>query len=62
LTGRTLDKLSSLSQLTYLNLSETKVTGDSLGPLKRLPNLRHLYLFNTPAEPASADNGLRSTQ
>jgi len=61
-TGRTLGKLSSLSQLSYLNLSATKVTSNELAPLKSMPNLRYLYLFNTPAEPASADNGIRSTQ
>jgi uncharacterized membrane protein len=60
--GRTLGKLSSLSQLSYLNLSATKVTNDEVTPLKRMAKLRHLYLFNTPAEPASADNGVRSTQ
>ena len=62
LTGRTLGRLSSLAQLTYLNLSATKVTSDALVPLKSMPNLRHLYVFNTPAEPASADSSLRSTQ
>jgi len=62
-TGRTLAELSSLSQLTYLNLSGTKVTSDALSPLKSMPNLRHLFLFNTPAEPASvADSSVRSTQ
>jgi len=60
-SGRTLGKLSSLSQLTYLNLSGTKVTSDAVAPLKLDANLRHLYLFNTPAEPApTADSGARS--
>jgi hypothetical protein len=45
-----------------LNLSATKVTKEDLTPLKSMPKLRHLYLFNTPAEPAAADNGIRSTQ
>lgn len=63
-TGRALTKLSSLSQLTYLNLSGTKVTTDALAPLKGMPNLRRVYLFDTPAEPASAatDNSLGRTQ
>ena len=62
-SGRTLAKLSSLSQLTYLNLSATKVTSDAVPPLKNMPKLRHMYLFNTPAEPASAaEIDLRSTQ
>jgi hypothetical protein len=31
--------------------------------LKNKSNLRHLYLFNTPAEPTStADSSVRSTQ
>jgi hypothetical protein len=63
ISGRTLGKLSSLSQLAYLNLSATKVTSDALPPLKNMPKLHHLYLFNTPADPASmADSGVRSTQ
>lgn len=61
-TGRNLAKLSALSQLAYLNLSATKVTSDAMGSLKNMPNLRHLYFFNTPAEPASEDNAFRSTQ
>ncbi len=52
-TGRALAKLSPLSQLTYLNLSGTKVMSDALAPLKVMPTLRHIYLFDTPAEPAS---------
>jgi uncharacterized membrane protein/mono/diheme cytochrome c family protein len=60
-SGRTLGKLSSLSQLTFLNLSETKVTSDAVAPLKLDANLRHLYLFNTPAEPApAAESAARS--
>lgn len=53
-SGQALGKLSSLSQLSYLNLSGTKVTSDVVAPLKLDANLRHLYLFNTPAEPAPA--------
>jgi uncharacterized membrane protein len=53
ITGRDLAKLSPLSQLTYMNLSGTQVTSDALAPLKGMPTLRHLYLFDTPAEPAS---------
>jgi hypothetical protein len=55
------NKLSTLSQLTYLNLSGTKVTSDAVAPLKLDADLRHLYLFNAPAEPApTADTGGRS--
>jgi hypothetical protein len=60
-SGRAVGKLSSLPQLTYLNLGGTKVTSDAVAPLKLDANLRHLYLFNTPAEPApAADSGARS--
>jgi hypothetical protein len=60
-SGQTLGKLSTLSQLTYLNLSGTKVTSDAVAPLKLDAHLRHLYLFNTPAEPApTADTSGRS--
>jgi uncharacterized membrane protein len=55
--GQNLARLSSLSQLTYLNLSGTRVTSDAVAPLKGKPSLRHLYLFNTPAEPVSAAEG-----
>jgi len=51
-TGNGLAKLSALSRLNYLNLSETKVTADSLVPLKSMSNLRHVYAFNTAAQPA----------
>jgi len=63
-TGRSLGKLSSLSQLTYLNLSGTKVTSDALAPLKGMPILRHVYLFDTPAEATSpaTNNTLGSAQ
>jgi Leucine-rich repeat (LRR) protein len=43
-----------LPQLTYLNLSGTQVTQASIAPLTSMKNLRHLYLYNTPAQPASA--------
>jgi uncharacterized membrane protein len=49
-TGQGLAKLVPLSRLTYLNLSETKVTPDSLTALKSMPNLRHIYAFNTPVQ------------
>jgi uncharacterized membrane protein len=63
-TGRGLAKLSALSQLSYLNPSGTRVTSDALSPLKGMPNLRHVYLFDTPAEPTpeATKNTIRSTQ
>jgi hypothetical protein len=50
-TGTGLAKLNSLHRLIYLNLSETKVTAGSLAALKSMSNLRHVYTFNTPAQP-----------
>jgi hypothetical protein len=51
-TGDGLAKLAPLSQLTYLNLSGTKVTKAALTPLHSMKNLRHVYIYNTPAQPA----------
>ena len=54
ITGNGLGRLAALSQLTYLNLSETKVTAANLSSSRSMPNLRHIYLFNSPAQPAPA--------
>lgn len=51
ISGTGLGKLSALHRLTYLNLSETKVTAASLTALRSMSNLRHIYTFNTPAQP-----------
>jgi uncharacterized membrane protein len=51
-TGDGLAKLAPLSQLTYLNLSGSRVTKAALAPLGSMKNLRHVYLYNTPAQPA----------
>jgi uncharacterized membrane protein/mono/diheme cytochrome c family protein len=51
-TGQGLAKLAPLSQLTFLNLSGTQVTATSIAPLNAMKNLRHVYLYNTPAQPA----------
>ena len=56
ITGEGLSKLASLSQLSYLNLSGTQVTQTALAPLSSMKNLRHIYIYDTPAQPASADN------
>jgi uncharacterized membrane protein len=45
--------LAQLSGLNYLNLSGTQVTSAAVAPLKSDKTLRHLYLFNTPAEPVT---------
>ena len=54
ITGDGLQKLAPLSQLTYLNLSGTLVTSAAIAPLSTMKNLRHIYLYNTPAQPAPA--------
>ena len=53
ITGDGLAKLASLSQLTYLNFSGTQVTEESVRTLSSMKNLRHIYLYNTPAQPAA---------
>jgi hypothetical protein len=60
-TGKGLARLSGLSQLAYLNLSETKVTSGALDALKAMPSLRHIYLFNTPAQPAQPAGAAQSS-
>jgi len=54
ITGTGLPKLAPLSHLTYLNLSGTQVTAASAASLNAFRSLRHVYLYNTPAEPAPA--------
>jgi uncharacterized membrane protein/mono/diheme cytochrome c family protein len=51
-TGSGLTKLAQLSQLTYLNLSGTKVSASSVAALNTRSGHLHLYLYNTPAQPA----------
>ncbi len=53
ITGDGLAKLAPLSQLTYLNLSGTQVTSEAVRSLNSMKNLRHVYLYNTPAQPAT---------
>ena len=52
-TGDGIAKLAPLSQLTYLNLSGTKVTVAVAAQIGSMKNLRHVYLYNTPAQPTS---------
>ena len=68
-TGEGLAKLGPLSQFTYLNLSGTRVTRAAVAPLASMKNLRHVYLYDTPSQPAqpvqaseSAHTAARSTQ
>jgi mono/diheme cytochrome c family protein len=53
-TGDGLQKLAPLSQLTYLNLSGSKLSGAAMASFPSMKNLRHVYLYNTPAQPAPA--------
>jgi uncharacterized membrane protein len=53
-TGDGLRKLAPLLQLTYLNLSSSKLSAAALTSLAAMKNLRHVYLYNTPALPAPA--------
>jgi uncharacterized membrane protein len=52
ITGAGLPKLASLSHLSYLNLSGTQLTAASAASLTAIRSLRHVYLYNTPAQPA----------
>jgi hypothetical protein len=54
ITGAGLPKLASLSHLTYLNLSGTQLTAASASSLNAIKSLRHVYLYNTPAQPVPA--------
>jgi Leucine-rich repeat (LRR) protein len=58
-TGNGLQKLAPLSQLTYLNLSGSKLTAAAEAPLASMKNLRHVYLYNTPAQPAPAAEAMQ---
>jgi hypothetical protein len=54
INGDGLPKLAPLSQLTYLNLSGSQVTAAAIAQLRSFKNLHHIYLYNTPAQPAPA--------
>lgn len=58
--GDGLAMLDQLSELTYLNLSSTRVTSAAIAPLASLQTLHHLYLYNTPAQPITASLEKRS--
>ena len=61
-TGNGLAKLGQLSQLTYLNLNGTKVTAAAVSSLNTRNGHLRLYLFNTPAQPATESAGQDATQ
>jgi mono/diheme cytochrome c family protein len=50
-TGAGILKLVALPHLVYLNLSNTKLTKEAAAQLATMKNLRHVYLFDTPAQP-----------
>jgi uncharacterized membrane protein len=58
-TGDGIQKLAPLSQLTYLNLSGSKLTAPAAAWLASMKNLRHIYLYNTPAQPAPAAEAMQ---
>jgi hypothetical protein len=58
--GDGLAKLAPLTQMTYLNLSGTQVGTSAITPLNSMKNLRHLYLYNTPAQPAQGAGAANS--
>jgi hypothetical protein len=58
-TGNGLVKIASLSQLTYLNLSGTKVTAAAITALNTHKGRLHVYLYNTPAQPAPAAEAMQ---
>jgi hypothetical protein len=51
-TGDGIAKLAALSELTYLNLTGTRVSAAAAASLGSIETLRHVYLYNTPAQPA----------
>ena len=55
-TGSGVQQLSGLAELSYVNLTETKVTpaaAAQIGAMKAgMKSLEHVYLYNTPAQPA----------
>jgi hypothetical protein len=59
ITGAGLAQLTQLQQLRYLNLSGTGVTAAAIAPLASMKG--HLYLYNTPAQPASTAPGEQTT-
>ena len=61
INGDGIEKLTPLTQLIYLNLSGTQVTARAVSPLSSMKNLRRVYLFNTPAQPAPAAEPAQST-
>jgi mono/diheme cytochrome c family protein/uncharacterized membrane protein len=50
-TGAGIAKLNQLSQLSFLNLSETKLSPSALPALRSLKSVRRVYTFDTPADP-----------
>ena len=52
-SGQDLQKLAALPELRYLNLSSTKVTRQALDQIASIKTLQHVYVFNTPAQPAT---------
>ena len=56
-TGSGVQQLSGLAELSYINLTETKVTPAAAAQIAAMKagmkSLEHVYLYNTPAQPAN---------
>jgi len=61
ITGAGLAKLRPLTDLDYLNLSGTKVTSQAIAPLASMKSLHHVYVFDTPAQPAASSDANQLT-
>jgi mono/diheme cytochrome c family protein len=59
--GQELSQLSSLPELTYLNLSGTKVTKAAIVPLGAMKSLKRTYFYDTPAQAAMSGPEMQSS-
>jgi uncharacterized membrane protein len=54
LTDNIVSKIIGLNELTYLNLSSTKITEKGIEPLKKLTKLRSIYLYKVDQKKADS--------
>jgi uncharacterized membrane protein len=50
-TGKGIEALRGLGELRFVNLTDTQAGKEAAEVLKSMPGVRHVYLYNTPAEP-----------